>query len=75
MTFAIFIGPSPAATKRRKLDVGLTLVQRRGPWTNVTPTLIQRLVSGVDVVDNLILITACFANFDGPNVLDKFFIV
>ena len=35
---------SPADT-RRSINVGLTLIQRRGRWTNIKPTLIQRLVS------------------------------
>ena len=36
--------PHPADT-RRWINVGLTLVQRRGRWSDVKPTLIQRLVS------------------------------
>ena len=40
----ILIQPTAADT-RRLINVGLKLGQRRGWWTNVKPTLIQRLVS------------------------------
>ena len=37
-----------AADTRRRINVGLAVVQRRRRWTNVKPTLIHRLVSAGD---------------------------
>ena len=39
-----------AADTRRPINVGLKFGQRRRRWTNVNPTLIQRLVSAAGLV-------------------------
>ena len=43
-TYSFALPSSPADTKR-SINVGLAFVKRRRRWTNVKPTLIQRLVS------------------------------